>query len=98
MLARRQKGENSTLVYLEVDAADQDCLGGEIIMANGRKAGSVTSGAFGPITKKSLAFGFVGRDHAAPGTELHISILGGLRKARVLEKPVRDPENLRLKA
>lgn len=98
VLARQQKGENSTLVYLEVDAVDQDCLGGEIIMAHGRKAGSVTSGAFGPITRKSLAFGFVGRDHAAPGTELHISILGELRKARVLEKPVRDPENLRLKA
>ncbi|MCX7355890.1 MAG: hypothetical protein NTY59_13885 [Alphaproteobacteria bacterium] len=39
VLARQEKGEPSALVYLEVDAADQDCLGGEVIVVDGRKSG-----------------------------------------------------------
>ncbi|MGE3758152.1 MAG: FAD-dependent oxidoreductase [Pseudobdellovibrionaceae bacterium] len=97
IVRRMEKGETSTLVYMEVDAKDQDCLGGELVLAGGEKIGSVTSGAYGPITQKSLAFAYVDPRFATGGTELQVSILGRLLDARVLDKAVRDPENLRLK-
>lgn len=98
VLSRQQRGESSVIAYLEVAVADQDCLGGEAVFADGTKVGSVSSGAFGPITGKSLAFAYLKPAFAAPGTELHVSIFGDLRRARVLGAPVLDPENSRLKA
>lgn len=97
VVARQQRGESSAIAYLEVDARDQDCLGGEPVYKDDRKIGSVSSAAFGAVTGKSLAFAFLKPEFAKPGTELHVSILGERRSARVLAEPVRDPANLRLK-
>ncbi len=41
------KGVAQQLVYLEVDAADADCLGGEPVYAGGRVVGVTTSGGYG---------------------------------------------------
>ena len=98
VLSRRGKGESSVIAYLEVDATDQDCLGGEAVLADGRKIGSVSSGAYGPITGKSLAFAYVKPEFAVPGTKLAISLFGEVRAARVLGGPVLDSDNLRMKA
>lgn len=78
-------------VYLEVDAADADCLGGEAILAGGRRVGAVSSGAWGPSVQASLAFGYVTPEHAAPGSELEVSILGEPRPARVRDQALYDP-------
>ena len=56
-------------VYLEVDADDADCLGGEAILANGIRIGAVSSGAWGPTINKSLAFGYIPSALAAEGSE-----------------------------
>ena len=82
-------------VYLEVDAAGADCLGGEALLAGGERTGAVSSGAWGPSVGASLAFGYVRPDHAAPGTELEVLILGEHRAARVLAEARYDPRNLR---
>jgi dimethylglycine dehydrogenase len=97
VMARQQTGETSLIAYLEVDARDQDCLGGEPVYAGERKVGSVSSAAYGPVTGKSLAFAFLKPEFAKPGTALTVSILGERRGARVLAEPVRDPANLHLK-
>ncbi|MEZ5831961.1 MAG: FAD-dependent oxidoreductase [Dongiaceae bacterium] len=96
--ARLQRGESSAIVYLEINATDVDCVGGEAILYGGSKVGAISSGAYGPRTGKSLAFGFVKPEFAVPGTQLHVSILGDLRAARVLSGPVLDPDNLRITA
>ncbi len=96
--SRRQRGESSVIAYLEVDVADQDCLGGEAVFEGDQKVGSVSSGAFGPASGKSLAFAYVKPECASPGTALSVSILGDRRAARVLAGPVLDPDNRRLKA
>ena len=80
---------------LEVDAADADCLGGEAIFAGGERTGAVSSGAWGPSVGASLAFGYVRPEHAAPGTELEVMVLGERRPARVLAEAPYDPGNLR---
>ena len=59
------------------------------------QTGTVSSGGYGPASRKSLAFAFVDADHAEPGRELAVMLFGELRPARVLAGPVVDPENHR---
>jgi len=88
------------LVYLDVDADDADCLGGEGIFTSGSDPSAIgltTSGGYGFTVEKSLAFGYVPQAHAAPGTEMQVMILGDLRGATVLDGPVFDPSNTHLR-
>ena len=84
--------------YLEVEATDADCLGGEAILRDGERIGSVSSGAWGPSVDASLAFGYVTPEQANPGTELVVVVLGEPRPARVLGEAKYDPENRRPRA
>ena len=95
---RAERGETSTIAYLEIDAGDVDAMGGEAVFLDGILAGSISSGGMGPVTGKSLAFAFVKPSAAAPGTPLEVSILGEMRAATVLGEAVLDPENLRIKS
>ena len=85
-------------VYLEVEANDADCLGGEAILFDGQRIGAVSSGAWGPSVEASLAFGYVTGVHATPGTELEVAVLGARRRARVLGEAKYDPGNQRPRA
>ncbi len=96
--AARHADCGSVLAYLEIDAADADCGSGEAVFAGDRLVGSVSSGAFGPVSGKSLAFAFVKPEYATSGTALSVSILGDLRPARVLAEAIRDPESRRMSA
>jgi len=97
-LRAREKGPRFLLAYLEVDAADADCLGNEPVFAEGRRVGVTTSGGYGFAVGKSLAFAYVEPPLAAPGTPLGVEILGDRRPARVLAEPAWDPANERLRA
>jgi dimethylglycine dehydrogenase len=97
MVARKRDGWRIKLVYLEVDAADADCLGNEPVYHEGRLAGVTTSGAYGHLVKKSLAFAYVDPELAASGAPLDILMLGERRKARILDEAAWDPLNKRLR-
>lgn len=85
------------LVYLDVDADDADCIGGEGVFADETPIGLTTSGGFGFTVDKSLAFAYVEASHAKPGTTLNVMILGEMRPATVLEGPIYDPKNEELR-
>ncbi len=85
------------LVYLDVDADDADCIGGEGVFCDGAAVGLTTSGGFGFTVEKSLAFAYIEEAHAAVGTALDVMILGQLRGATVLDGPAFDPTNEHLK-
>ncbi len=80
--------------YLEVEAADADCLGAEPVFLNGAKVGAVSSGAYGPAVGKSLAFAYLKPEAAKAGTPLEVMILGERRPATVLDRPAYDPDSL----
>ena len=83
-------------VYLEVaDDGKSDGNGGEAVLAGGRQIGTVSSIAFGHSIGKLLAFAYVKPDHATPGTELEVIVMGTPRAARVLGVPVYDAESLK---
>jgi dimethylglycine dehydrogenase len=87
------------LVYLDVDALDADCMGGEPVYSDGKVVGITTSGGFGYRTQKSLALAYVEPRFAAEGTEIAIDILEDRRDATVLsDLPAYDPDNERLRA
>lgn len=89
------------LAYLDVAAADADCIGGEgVFVAGGADAeaiGLTTSGGYGFTVDKSLAFAYIHAAHAQPGTELQVMILGELQSAVVLDGPTFDPGNEQLR-
>lgn len=98
LLKRKDVGEVGSIVYLEIEAGDADCLGGEAVFHDKKPVGAVTSGGFGAISRKSLAFAFVPSSLAEVGTMVQVSILGSLRPAKVISSPALDPLNLRIRS
>ena len=98
VVAARERGASSHLVYLEVGATDSDVAGGEPVFAGGRAIGVTTSGGFGHATGKSLAFAYVDTGYETAGTRLEVELIGDRWPATVLAKPVYDPGNVRLRA
>ncbi len=92
-LKRKQNGVAIKLAYVEVDATDNDVVGGEPVFVDGKCVGVATSGGYGHATAKSLAFVYVPPDSATPGSEMEIGLLGERRKAVVLADSAYDPGN-----
>lgn len=95
---RKKRDLTIKLAYVEVDAMDNDVVGGEPVFIEGECQGVTTSGAFGHHTGKSLAFVYVPMRCTAPGFEMKIGLMGEQRAATVLAEPVYDPQSLRLRA
>lgn len=95
---RAERGVDTYLVYLSVEADDADAHGNEPVYASGRIIGLTTSGAYGYTVGRSIAFAFVEPEFAEPGTQLEIEMLGQRCPAEVLEEPLYDPRNLRLRS
>ena len=86
------------LVYCELDAKSHDAHGGEAVLRDDKVIGVTTSGGWAHYTGKSLAFAYVAPEFAEPGIVFDIEILSEAIKATVLEEPVYDPQNARLRA
>jgi dimethylglycine dehydrogenase len=85
------------LVPFIVDAVDADVVAYEPIFVGGEVAGFCTSGGWSHHAERSVAMGFVPREAAKPGLEVEIEILGEMRKARMSEVALFDPEGLRMR-
>lgn len=59
----------------------------EILTADGKKVGEITSGAYSPCLKKNVAMGYVDRPHDKVGTQLKLSVRGKLNDATVTKMP-----------
>ncbi len=99
LLASTGSGPDWKLVYLCIDVprwtpADTpdgdtaDCIGGEGVFDGERPVGLTTSGGYGFTVEQSLAFAYVDRSVAIPGTSLDVLLLGERRPAVVLDGPV----------
>jgi aminomethyltransferase len=61
--------------------------GTAIATPDGREAGTVTSGGFGPTVGGPVAMGYVAREAAAPGTALNLTVRGKPLPARIAAMP-----------
>ena len=97
-LASKQNGPRIQLVYMEVDAVDNDAYGNEPIYQSGKRVGLTTGGAYGHAVGKSLTFAYVEPQVSAIGGEFEIMLMGNMCKARIIADPAWDPKNERLRA
>jgi dimethylglycine dehydrogenase len=95
----QQRGFNWSFSTLELHGVtDADARGSEPLWIGDDLVGRATNGGYGWRTGKSLALAMVRPDHAEPGTEMEIQILGERRRATVIAESPYDPENARLRA
>ncbi|MCY3851874.1 MAG: hypothetical protein OXF75_14010, partial [Acidimicrobiaceae bacterium] len=103
LLARRAQAESGERPYrwklacLAIDSDDADAHGSDGIYCNGEPVGLITSGAYGHHVGQGLGFAYLSPERAVAGTELQVRVVGELRPARVLDKPVYDPDSSRLR-
>jgi len=86
------------LVTLAVDAGDADASGYEPIWSGAKPIGFTTSGGYGHTAGLSLAMGYVERQYAAAGTDLHVTIVDERRACRVLGEAPVDPAGTRMRS
>lgn len=55
--------------------------------AGGDAVGTITSGGFGPSAGGPIAMGYVGAEHAAPGTQLELAVRKNMVPASVVKMP-----------
>ncbi len=96
----KQQGVTKRFVTLTLDepgACDAPYM--STLWHDGRIVGETTSGGWGYRTGKSIALGMLRGDLTVPGTKIEVEIFGERFKATVQQdKPLWDPENLRLRA
>ncbi len=98
-LELKDRPPRERLCAMAIEEASADAWGGEpIFLPDGKSVGRVSSGAYGYSVETSLALGFVAADVATPGTELDLAILGKPHRARILERPMFDPDGERLRS
>ena len=86
----KAEGPRRRLVGLEM--ADRSIARhGYPVVRDGRPAGVVTSGSYGPSVDRSIALAYVETAHAAVGTDLGVEIRGQARPARVVKTPFHPP-------
>ena len=98
LLLERQQGSKHRFVPMLVDCQEAPAHGGDPIYKNGSLVGTVTSGGFGHRVRENIALGYVEAEHSQPGTTLEIAIIGARHEARVVEAPIYDPSNERMRA
>ncbi|MEX2647623.1 MAG: FAD-dependent oxidoreductase [Alphaproteobacteria bacterium] len=98
LVREQQQGVARRLVTLACEVKGADPFGNEPIWAWRAMVGRATSGAYGYTVGKSLALAYVNNQHAAPGTQLKIEILGKRYPAMVVPDSPWDPDNARLRA
>jgi len=86
------------LVYAELDALDADCRGNEPVFAGDKVIGVTTSGTYAHSVDKSILFAYVDPAYQEPGSTFDVEVMSERRTATVLNEPVWDPSNERLRA
>ena len=96
LLRQQEEGIRQQLACLTVETDGADPHGYEPILADGRPIAYVASGGYGHVVERSIAFAYLPVEHAEPGTELEVEILGERRSSTVVPQPLYDPQNERL--
>lgn len=90
LLKARLEGSPLKLVGLEM--VDRGVpRHGYPVLVEGAAVGEITTGMFAPTVGRYLALAYVPVQHSALGTEVQVSIRGGLKQARVVETPFYVP-------
>ncbi len=96
-LAERASGGALRLKTFVVDAKDADVIGDEPIFLGGDCVGWVTSGGFAHHSDRSMAMGYVPKEHAAAEGPWQIELLGEMLPATLQHAPIWDANAERMR-
>ena len=97
-LKEKEAGPSKKLVTMVLETDDIDVSNDEAIMRGDECVGYVTSGGFAHHFGKSMALGYVPSEYAGDGTGFEVEILGKRYPAKVVAKPVYDPQGSRMRS
>jgi glycine cleavage system aminomethyltransferase T/glycine/D-amino acid oxidase-like deaminating enzyme len=72
-------------------------LGNEPVRVADSVLGRVTSGGYGYTVERSIAYAYLPREHASPGTQVAVEIFGRWVEGQVVREPLFDPSGSRLR-
>lgn len=99
LLRQRAEGIRRTLACLTVEASEALPHGNEPVFDGDDDVVSyVMAGDYGHVVGKTIALAYLPVELAAAGTQLDVEILGERCPATVVEAPLYDPENAKLRA
>ncbi|MCE2518162.1 MAG: FAD-dependent oxidoreductase, partial [Alphaproteobacteria bacterium] len=96
-IAERDAGPARRICAFEVDALDADVVAYEPIWIKGKVEGFCTSGGYSHYAQKSIALGFVPLGLIKEGLEVEIEILGEMRPAKLITRPLFDDDGARMR-
>ena len=97
LLRIRRGGVARRLSCMTLNDPEAVVMGKEPILDGDRVLGYVTSANYGYSVGKSIAYGYLPSDYAAEGTEVEVEYFGRRLRARVVNEPLFDPSNKRLR-
>lgn len=97
LIRQKQSGLERVLVCLTVEQSQAIPHGWEPILDSDKPIGYVTSGEYGHCVNQAMALAFVPPEYSSPGQSLTIQILGEPFLSKVVQAPLYDPQNLKLK-
>ncbi|REJ84923.1 MAG: glycine cleavage system aminomethyltransferase GcvT [Bacteroidetes bacterium] len=84
---QKEEGVKQKLAGFEMEERGIPRKDYDILDANGRKIGRVTSGTQSPTLQKAIGMGYVESEFAAPGSTVFISIRDKAMKAKIVKVP-----------
>ena len=93
----KEAGVTRKLVTLSIDTPIDVSLD-EAILKDGDAVGYISSGGYAHHVGKSMAMGYVATEHATPGEQLDVEILGETYTATVQDEPSYDPSGSRMRS
>ena len=84
---QKQNGVSRRLVGFEMIDRGIPRHGYDIVDAEGKNIGKVTSGTMSPMLKKGIGLGYVNVAYKTPGSEIYIDVRGKKLKAQVVKLP-----------
>lgn len=85
----KAEGPKQRLVGFEITGRGIPRHGYDILNADNKKIGHVTSGTMSPSLKKGIALGYVDSEYKDPGTKIFVSIRNKAVEAEVVKLPFR---------
>lgn len=99
LVRQQEEGIARSLACMTVECADAIPLGSEGIRTpDGEVVGYVSAAEHGHVVEKVIALAYLPVPLASVGTALEIDVLGQWRPATVVQSPLFDPTNERLRA
>ena len=97
LIRKRDAGPTRKLSAMVLDDREVVLMNREPILVGEEKVGYVTSAAYGFAVDRSIAYGYLPIELARPGQRVDLQYFGVRYGATVVEEPLYDPGNLRLR-